>query len=418
MVVRLYPVDHFNTIIIGGGPAGLFCAARAADDRGSVLLLEKNASCGKKLLITGSGMCNITHAGSISEFFTRYGDHGSFVKPALRSFTNDDLTLFFKNRGLPLVTAEEGKVFPGSYRSADVLTVLLDECRNKNIEIHYGEPVLQVKHSTGSFVVTTEKASYRAFHLVIATGGASYPATGSTGDGYHLAGQLGHTVTRIAPALTGIIPAGYPFADLAGISFVKSRVSVYRSGKKIKEQCGDLLLTHKGLSGPVILDLSRYIEPGDELRISFLTGYNDESIRKDLIEKIAANGSRQVRTVLQEYSLPSRFLRRITELAGIPADLTCAHLAKKDRAVLSNFMTAFPFTVRSLCGFEEAMVTRGGILLEEIDKKTMESLIVPRLFWIGEVLDIDGDTGGYNLQFAFSSAFVAAGSILAADLMK
>ncbi len=404
-------MDHFNTIIIGGGPAGMLCAANGAHGPGSVLLLEKNACCGKKLLITGAGMCNITHAGSISEFFSRYGDHGSFVRSALRSFTNDDLAVFFKNSGLPLVHAEGGKVFPGSYRSADVLAVLLHECRSKNVEIRYAEPVLHVKQDDGSFVVTTQEKSYLSSHLVIATGGASYPATGSTGDGYRLAGELGHSVTRIAPALTGITLAGYPFADLAGISFEKSRVAIHRSGKKIKEHCGDLLFTHKGLSGPVILDLSRYIEPGDELKISFLTGFNDESIKNDLIEKIAANGSRQVRTILQEYALPARFLRRITELLGIPADLTCAHLSRKDRAALITFMTAFPFTVRSLCGFEEAMVTRGGVCVEEIDKKTMESRIVPRLFCIGEVLDIDGDTGGFNLQFAFSSAFVAAGSI-------
>lgn len=404
-------MDHFNTIIIGGGPAGLFCAAHAATRSGSVLLLEKNATCGKKLLITGSGMCNITHAGSISGFFTRYGDHGSFVRPALRSFTNDDLTAFFNSRGQPLVTTEGGKVFPGSYRSADILSVLLDECRKNNVEIHYNEPALHTRQGDGSFIVTTEERSFRSSHLVIAAGGASYPATGSTGDGYCLARELGHTVTCIAPALTGLIPARYPFADLAGISFEESRVSIHRSGKKIKEQCGDLLFTHKGLSGPVILDSSRYIEPGDELKISFLTGFNDESIKKDLIEKIAANGSRQVRTVLQEYALPGRFLRRITELLEIPADLTCAHLSKKDRAALIMFMTAFPFIVSSSCGFQEAMVTRGGVSLHEIDKKTMESRIVPCLFCIGEVLDIDGDTGGYNLQFAFSSAFVAAMAI-------
>jgi len=404
-------VDRFNVIIIGGGPAGLFCAARAASRSKNVLLLEKNASCGKKLLVTGSGMCNITHSGSISEFFTRYGDHGSFVRPALRSFTNDDLITFFNTRGLPLITAEGGKVFPGSYRSADVLAVLLDECRDNNVDVHYNEPALHAKESDGSFVVTTPDSSYLSSHIVIATGGASYPATGSTGDGYRLANELGHTVTGIAPALTGIISVEYPFTDLAGISFEKSRVSIHRAGKKIKEQTGDLLFTHKGLSGPVILDSSRYIEPGDDLKISFLAGFNDESIKKDLIEKISANGPRQVRTVLSEYALPVRFVRRITELLGIPADLTCAHLSKKDRAALIAFMTAFPVTVRSLCGFEEAMVTRGGVSLEEIDRKTMESRLVPHLFCIGEVLDIDGDTGGYNLQFAFSSAFMAAKSI-------
>jgi predicted Rossmann fold flavoprotein len=404
-------VDHFNTIVIGAGPAGLFCAANAVSSSGSVLLLEKNASCGKKLLITGSGMCNITHAGSISEFFTRYGDHGSFVRPALRSFTNDDLTTFFSSRGQPLVTAEGEKVFPESYRSADILSILLNECTKNNVDIHYNEPVLHARQDDGSFVVTTGERSYRASHLVIATGGASYPSTGSTGDGYRLAAELGHTVTCIAPALTGLIPVRYPFADLAGISFEESRVSVHRSGKKIKEQSGDLLFTHKGLSGPVILDVSRYIEPGDELKISFLAGFNDDSINKDLIEKIAANGSRKVRTVLHEYALPARFLRRIIEMLEIPADLTCAHLSKKDRAALMTLMTAFPVTVRSLCGFEEAMVTRGGVSLDEIDNKTMESRIVPRLFCIGEVLDIDGDTGGYNLQFAFSSAFLAAMTI-------
>jgi predicted Rossmann fold flavoprotein len=395
-------------VIIGGGPAGLFCALQAAGDGRRVLVLEKKGSCGRKLLITGSGQCNLTNAGDIREFFSHYGDHGSFLKPALRGYTNRDLLTFFEERGLCTTTEPGGKVFPASRKASDVLSVLLSACRERGVAIRCSEPVQKVAVRDGRFVITSSKAIYHAECCVIATGGVSYPATGSTGDGYAYATGLGHAVTDVAPALAAIVVADYPFADCAGTSFENLQISLFRDGKKIRHETGDLLLTHHGLSGPAVLNLSRFTRAGDVLVIAFLPGQNPAELHNELTEKIAAHGQRQVRTLLLGYGLPERFVRRLLEIIGIPPDRTGAHLSRQARTSLVESLTGHPFTVAGLGGLNEAMVTAGGVALDAINPKTMESRRVPGLFFIGEVLDIDGDTGGYNLQAAFSTAAAAA----------
>ncbi|WP_343222850.1 NAD(P)/FAD-dependent oxidoreductase [Methanofollis formosanus] len=399
-------------IIIGGGPAGLFCAIHAAGEGRRVLVLEKKPSCGRKLLITGTGQCNLTHAGEVAGFFDHYGDHGKFLRPALRSFTNRDLVAFFEEHGLSTVTEQNGKVFPESRKAADVLTLLLDECRRMGVEIRCNEPVKEVAATENGFVVRTGAVSYPADALVVATGGVTYPATGSSGDGYAMARALGHTVTAIAPALAAVEVQDHPFADLAGISFEGLSISLFRENKKIREQTGDLLFTHAGLSGPGILHLSRYIAAGDVLRISFLPPTTREALAADLVEKTASNGNRLVRTVLNDYPLPDRFIRKLLHAAGIADDLTAAHLDKKARNRIVTHLIEWPLTVQAISGFDEAMVTRGGVSLDEVDPKSMTSKLVHGLYFIGEVLDIDGDTGGYNLQAAFSTAVAAARAIV------
>ena len=401
-------VEHYPVIIIGGGPAGLFCAAEAAGAGQRVLLLEKMPLCGKKLLITGSGQCNLTHDGDISDFFSKYGDHGPFLRPSLRKFSNHDLMKWFTERGLALDTDESGKVFPQSRRASDVLSVLLESCRDAGVFIRCGEAVRDARVSAGGFRVRTEKALYESEVLVIATGGASYPATGSSGDGFSLASALSHRIVPIAPALVPIRVMDYPFPDLAGISFEGLAFSLYRDGKKIRDVRGDLLFTHTGLSGPGILHLSRYVMPDDTLTISFLPGMRQEMLKKDLVSRMAASGTKQVKSILSGYSLPARFITRLLEMIGIPPELTGAHLPKKERDELVRLLSAFPLRILGPGGWDEAMVTRGGVALEEVNHDTMESLLVPHLYFIGEVLDIDGDTGGYNLQAAFSTAMAAA----------
>jgi predicted Rossmann fold flavoprotein len=398
-------------VVIGGGPAGLFCALQAAGENRRVLVLEKKPSCGRKLLITGSGQCNLTHDGGIAEFFSHYGDHGPFLRPALRGFTNRDLVAFFETHGLRMTVEAGGKIFPATKKSSDVLSVLLSECARRGVEVICSQAVRRLTRADGRFIVETGTASYRADAVVIATGGSSYPATGSNGDGYRLARELGHTITEVAPALTPVIVQDYAFADLAGISFENLLLSLYRNGKKVRQASGDLLFTHAGLSGPGVLDLSRFILPSDVLKVSFFPGIDQEAVRKQVTDAIAASGTRQVKTVLAGLPLPERFAKRLLELAGVVPDLTCSHLPKQARQEIIASLTGLPFTVLRLGGFDEAMVTRGGVALGEINKKTMESTIVSGLSCIGEVLDVDGDTGGYNLQAAFSTGMLAAKSI-------
>ncbi|WP_067077318.1 BaiN/RdsA family NAD(P)/FAD-dependent oxidoreductase [Methanoculleus horonobensis] len=394
--------------IIGGGPAGLFCALQAAGEGRDIVVFEKKPSPGRKLLVAGSGQCNITHDGEIADFLSHYGDHGAFLRPALMNFTNRDLARFFAGRGLRMETEPGGKVFPETRKSADVLAVLLAECAARGVEVRSSDPVLAVERDDDGFLVTTKTGTTRVGTLVIATGGASYPVTGSTGDGYAFARALGQPVTETAPALAPVYVEDYLFADLAGISFQNLTLSVYRDGKRARQHTGDLLFTHTGLSGPGILDLSRAVRPGDVLRVAFLSGATSEEVRKRLADAVAAGGARQVKTVLSGLPLPERFVRRLLDLAGVSAEETCAHLGKKARNALAASIAEFPFRVARLGGFNEAMATRGGVALEGINPKTMASKIVPNLYCIGEVLDIDGDTGGYNLQAAFSTAALAA----------
>jgi predicted Rossmann fold flavoprotein len=404
-------MNKADVVVIGAGPAGLFCAAHAAAAGCRVLVLEKNARPGAKLLLAGSGQCNLTHDGGIHEFVTHYGDHGKFMKPALMSFTNRDLMAFFRERGLATVAEENGKVFPETRRSADVLEILIAECRNQGVAIRCNEPVTGIARTGETFTVTTGTGTYSPASVVITTGGASYPLSGTTGDGYRLAASLGQPVTEIAPALTPLLIRPFPFAALMGQSFEQMHFSVWREGKKVADHTGDVLFTHLGLSGPGILDASRGILPGDVIRLSFAGAMRREEFAADIAKRAAENPNWQVGTILAKYPIPERLNRKLLKLSGIPEDQKCAHFSAAQRAVLVANCTEFPLTVTAPGDFKIAMVTRGGIALDAVRAKTMESKIVPGLFFAGEVLDIDGDTGGYNLQAAFSTGYLAAQEI-------
>jgi len=398
-------------VVIGAGPAGLFGAIHAAAPGTRVLVLEKNERPGAKLLLSGSGQCNLTHGGEIRELILHYGDHGKFAKPALMSFSNTALMNFFTKRGLPMVSEENGKIFPKTKSAEDVLEILLAECRKRGVVIRCSEPVQTVSRQDGLFTITTPSGQYLSHTVVITTGGRSYPRCGTTGDGYRLAESLGQPVTETAPALAPLLIRPFPFASLSGISFEQMRFSVWRGGKKIAEHTGDLLFTHLGLSGPGILDASRGIHPGDVIKLSFAGPLRREEFAAEIAKRAAENTGWQVSTILAKYPIPERLNRKLLKLAGIPEDLKCSHFSGEMRSALVTNCTEFPLTVERLGDFAVAMATRGGIALEEVKAKTMESKIVPGLFFAGEVLDIDGDTGGYNLQAAFSTGYCAGTAI-------
>ena len=403
--------EPYALIVAGGGPAGLFCAIQVAESGKRVLVLEKMANFSRKLLISGSGQCNITHDGEIKSFLMHYGDNSQFLKPSLMNFQNVDLIRYFTERNVPLMTEIGGKVFPASRKSSDLLSVLLNEMASAGVEARTSESVGDIKKTDTGFLVITDKGRYEGRTVLIATGGYTYPSTGSTGDGYEFAKNLGHRIVEPGPALTSVFIQNYPFVELAGLSFADLTISLFREGKKVRQHTGDLLFTHTGLSGPGILDFSRFIRTGDILRISFLPGIDPVKVKNLLVERIASSGSRQVKTVLASFDLPERFIRALLDMCNIHQDHPAAHLSKKDRAALIELITACPFTVSKLGGEQEAMVSRGGIDLSEVNSKTMESRLVAGLFFAGEVLDIDGDTGGYNLQAAFSTGFLAAKKI-------
>ena len=400
-----------DVVIIGAGPAGLFCAIHAAADGCRVLMLEKNPNPGAKLLLAGSGQCNITNNGEIREFVTHYGDHGKFLKPALLSFSNRDLVAFFREHGLAMMTEENGKIFPRTRQSADVLAVLLTECGSRGVTIRCSEPVTGISRDAESFTIMTGAATYKTGTVAITTGGTSYPQCGTTGDGYRLAASLGQPVTETAPALTPLLIRPFPFAALMGLSFEQMRFSVWREGTKVADHTGDVLFTHLGLSGPGILDASRGIRPGDVVRLSFAGAMRREEFAADLAKRAAENPGWQVGTILAKYPIPERLNRKLLKLSEMPDDLKCAHFSAAQRAALVTNCTEFPLTVAVLGDYKIAMATRGGVALDDMHAKTLESKLVHGLFFAGEVLDIDGDTGGYNLQAAFSTGYLAAQGI-------
>ena len=392
-------------LIIGAGPAGLACGIAAASRRKQVIVLEKNSQPGVKLRLAGSGQCNLTHGGSLDDFLHHYGGtkQSRFVKPALFAFPNMETVRFFEQRGTPLFEREDGKVFPQSLNSGDVLRVLTNELAKNGGVLHTGIEICSVRQSGAEFCVETNQGIFTSNRLAIATGGKSYPKTGSTGDGYRWAEEFGHRIVPPRPGLTPVIVENYPFAEAAGFAFENVPIDVVRNGKKIRQGCGDVLLTHRGLSGPGILDMSRYLEPLDILRLPICRRSADLSAE---LESLLC-GKKILKNVLTPLGIPDRLILLLLRELGISPETAAAEVDRLTRHRLKQSLRGFSFVVKRLGGFEEAMSTCGGVALEEVNRQTMESRLVSGLFFCGEVLDVDGDTGGYNIQFALSSGFLA-----------
>ncbi|MDR1492220.1 MAG: aminoacetone oxidase family FAD-binding enzyme [Planctomycetaceae bacterium] len=392
----------FNALVIGAGPAGL--AAGIAAQR-NVCVLERRSVPGRKLLLSGSGQCNVTHGGTIANFLARYGNEkkSRFVKPALFAFDNQAVCRFFAQRGVPLAEREDGKIFPQSLNSRDILNVLLTELEKRGGILQTETQVEFVKKVNKRFVVQTNRGTIDAAKLILATGGRSYPATGSDGSGYKIAESFGHRIVPPKPALSPAYIRDYAFADCAGIAFRKIEVNLLRNEKRIATQQGDVLLTHFGLSGPAIIDSSRSIEQGDVVQLTICR-------EKDAVQK-CLTGKRTLKNALQPLHLPEQFLKRLLEQQNISAEQSASEVSRSDRQKLEQTLSHLRFTVERLGDWNESMTTAGGVALEEVNRQTLQSRLVEGLFFCGEVLDADGDSGGYNIQFALSSGFLAGSSL-------
>ena len=402
-------IKDLDVIVIGAGPSGLFTAVNIPGPK-KIRILEKNQKAGRKLLMSGSGKCNITQSGDIGDFFSHYGDNNRFLVHALNEFTNIDLINYLKCRGINTYIDKNGKVFPKSENASDILNMLLDECRIKHIEISYNEVINRIGFADNKFSVKTGDNLYFCSKLVIATGGKSYPTTGSSGDGYIFAKALGHNINKPKPALTPLYIKNYNFKEISGVSLENRKISLFRNNKKIKEHTGDFGFTHWGLSGPGILDFSRYIESKDIIKINFIN-QNPDSFRNILNETAANEGKMSVKRFLKSYELPESLIKVVLSESELDGSVHLADINKSKRNQLKELFCEYPFTIERSGDFNIAMVTAGGVSLKEISSKTMESKIVKNLYFAGEVLDIDGDTGGYNLQAAFSTGFLAGRNI-------
>lgn len=402
----------YDLIVVGGGPAGIFGAIYASQRGLKVAILEKKNRMGKKLLAAGAGKCNLTHTGEPKDFLTHFGDNGKFLKSSLYSYKPEDLKKFFSDNKLPLVLVEEsGKYFPETFSSVDVVNLLYTVCKKNKVDIFENtrvENLLSIEDD--KFLIKTSEKKFMAKNILLATGGKSYPATGSEGDGYPLAKRLGHLILEPKPALTPIFVKDYSFSDLSGISFKDASLELYRDNKKVGETRGDLLLTHKNFSGPLILDFSRYIHKGDQVKINYL-GVKRSKLEEDFLEKASLNGKQGIKRFLSELGIPERFIKKFLKLLNIRDDKKLSEISKKERNSILTGLCEMPFEVSKLGDYSIAMVTTGGVSLREINPKTMESKIVKGLYFAGEVIDIDGDTGGFNIQAACSMGVLAAKSI-------
>jgi len=394
----------YNCIIVGAGAAGLFYAA-ADETEGRKLIIEKTSCPGQKLLMSGNGMCNITHGGSIKDFIAHYADGGSNIRTCLYKHSNLELMQFMEHAGVSLMERPDGKIFPASMKAADVLDALLAKAYRNGFAFLYDCAVTGLNTESkssepdGVCVSLSDGRILRTRKLVIATGGASYPATGSDGSFMEILKEdLNITVTALKPALAPVFVENYPFGELSGISFDDVAVSCGGHTRR-----GPMLLTHKGFSGPAILHISQYVKPGVQMTINYLPDRNIAEVYRNIRDDQPANSKGIANYLAGEFGLPKAFAEK---LFSVPSR-KLSSIGHKELENIVHLMMDRKHTVSGTGGFKEAMVTAGGVSLEEMNLKNMSLMKYPYIHVIGEALDINGDTGGYNLQFAYSSARAA-----------
>ncbi len=401
----------FDLIIIGGGPGGLMAAAEASKYGLSFLVLEKNDRPGKKLLVTGGGQCNLTHVQPIKDFLSHYHEKAKFAGKAIRLFPPNDLIKWFQDQGVQMEVTEQGKVFPKSRKASDILMALIKRIHSKDEHILCGVTVNSIVKKADFFQVISANESWNAYNIMIATGGRSYPSLGTTGDGYQLAERMGHRIVETQPALAAVEINDFILDGLAGISLENISITLWRDGKKSGEYKGDFLITHDGISGPVILNHARYFKTNDVLTVNLTKCSHQEAYQKHLQQLVNLSGKKAVRSIIKQEGVPQRLIDRLLELSGITPSLICGNLTRDQRKEIIKYLTALPLEIKQVKGYETAMATAGGVATEEVVGTSMSSCLIEGLYFAGEVLDVDGMTGGYNLQFAFSSGFAAAADV-------
>ena len=401
-------------IVVGAGPAGFMAAAKAAEYGASVLLLEKMKQPGRKMLITGKGRCNITNAAPIAEIVKNIPGNGSFLYSALHAFDNEDVRGFFRELGIETKVERGGRVFPVSDRAADAVEALIAYLHELGVKIETESRVAKILTEGGRAVgvVLASGAKLTADAVVLAVGGASYPGTGSTGDGYEMARRLGHTVGAILPSLVPLVTEDDWVKDAQGLSLRNVRVTLLADDKKIGEDFGEMMFTHFGVTGPIVLSLSRAaaraLAAGKfvELALDLKPALSPEILAARVQRDFEKYRNKTLKNAMRDL-LPGKLIEPVLDAAYLPPEKPVHDLRREERLRLSETIKHLVLTVTKTRPLAEAIVTAGGVSTKEIHPKTMESKLVPGLYFAGEVVDVDGFTGGYNLQAAFSMGAAA-----------
>lgn len=398
-----------KVIVIGGGPAGMM-AAIAAAEKHEVILLEGNEKLGKKLYITGKGRCNITNAKDISEYFDFIPGNPEFLYSALYSFTNEDTMNFFKKLGVSLKVERGDRVFPESDKSSDIISGFAGELRRKGVEILFNSRVINISKKDNRIlsVELENKRIIKGDFFILCTGGLSYPATGSRGEGLIFARQLGHNIIDPSPALVPIEVKEEWIKELQGLSLKNVELSILQNKRVLYKDFGEMLFTHFGLSGPLVLSASRLINENKDLKAvinlkpSLSESELDNRIQKDFSKYI----NKDFKNSLDDL-LPQKLIGTIIRLSGIEEDKKVNSITKQERKQLVNVIRNLSFEIKGTRSINEAIVTAGGIDVKEVDPSTMKSKLIPNLYFAGEVLDVDAYTGGFNIQIAISTGYIA-----------
>ncbi len=406
-------MDKIKVLVIGGGASGLMAAGRAGELGCDVILLEKMHRLGMKLRITGKGRCNLTNMEELDEFIKHYGVKGKFLYNCLAKFFNSDLIEFFEKRGVDTVIERGKRVFPKTGDADDIVDCLIDYIKKNKVTIKTDFRVSKIITDGRRVVGVTGNNDERidGNAVIIAAGGKSYPLTGSTGDGYMLAKMLGHEIIKPEPGLVPLEIEEEYIMEMQGLGLKNIELTVFVNGKKFDQIFGEMLFTHYGVSGPIILTISKEVvsklkQGTTILSVNFKPALSKDSLDKRILREFNEYGQMKYKNILK-HLIPSKAIDVFMKLSKIPADKRGCEMKREERSRLIKLLSDFRMTVKGPRPIEEAIVTCGGVALDEINPKTMESLLRKGLFFCGEVIDIDGDTGGYNLQAAFSTGYVA-----------
>ncbi|NUN23970.1 MAG: NAD(P)/FAD-dependent oxidoreductase [Candidatus Jettenia caeni] len=409
--------DRYDLIVIGGGPAGMIAAGRAGERGKKVILFEKTNHLGKKLLMCAAGRCNVTNTAPLDIFVKAYEKGGPFLRTALELFDNERLRSFFTSYGIETVVENKGRVFPKSQRADSILKALEAYLYDHKVTIQTSSPVLRIKAEGNSIRgVETNRGDIFGRNVLIATGGLSYPATGSTGDGYRFASSVGHTISPLYPAIIAFETAETWVKSIQGTPMKNVSIAACQQGKKIIEHFGEALFTHYGISGPAILDMSKRLverlpEGPIRIHIDFKPNHAFHELDILLLDQMKRHGSKAIKSCLT-FLIPEKLVSILLRLCDIELQKKAAQITAPERKKILKQLKGLSLTLVRHRPVEEAIVMAGGINLHEVDPRTMRSKLREGLYFAGEVLDIDGPTGGFNLQAAFSTGYLAADSII------